>query len=220
MKTMQVFGVMVILIGQFLFCCNPNKMTFNCEDSTNQISITDQADSLMILAERIQNTSIRSKSEECSRMFFELFPQNYERFNQIYGYNSHEELAVLYHYSSEHIRNILFSINTIPENEFAKKLICISIGARWGADAIAYFQFHMRDRFEENISLYSKMLSQLPESDIYAFWKFYYDGPHPQNYEVDFNVLYPKIYSVDKKLAEFLNKAYNDLLSMDDGHGR
>lgn len=62
-------------------------------------------------------------------------------------------------------------------------------------------------------------MGNFSSEDIISFWRFYIDGPHPDNYQKDFEELYRRYRTENAQVAELMKKAYEELLLESDRHG-
>ena len=46
------------------------------------------------------------------------------------------------------------------------------------------------------------------ESEIRSFWKFFFDGPHPENQQEMYNNVLDKLVKVDKAMIPIVKSAY------------
>ena len=96
-------------------------------------------------------------------------------------------------------------------------MIGIAKNGRWDADAVNHFQRGLREKIKSNLAYTVKKLNDLDQTEIKDFWRFYYDGPHPESYQERFNILQPKVASLDQHLGELFKEAYEELLAESDG---
>ncbi len=153
-----------------------------CTHNVNaQNTIVGSNDSLIAKAKRLQqyyNYSKEVSSGELFRkLFFEEFPNSFQELNAIYGYNN-DTAALLYYNSMDHI-NTLFDVNNINDTIFYKKIINISIGGHWDADAVEIFQDGLRKRVLLKPELVTYILEVYSKENIRKFWYFYFDGVFP-----------------------------------------
>jgi hypothetical protein len=174
-------------------------------------------DSLLVEYYNLATTS--KDSNLYKNKFFEIFPDNFQLFNSIYGYkdiySDSAYLAPLYDVSIEHIELFFTLSNTINKSNFIKKVINISLDGYWNADAVNYFQDEMQDFFlpnteqflkllksytadevEEsflnNVDQFLKVLESYTDIEIKSFWHFFFDGIIFDN---DYNIrMYGRVY--------------------------
>lgn len=127
-------------------------------------------------------TSVFSEQEQDNnqinqRTYFELFPNSFENFEQTFGYKN-GKAAPLYD-GHEYVVKF-FSLDSIPESEQINKWINISINGHWDADAVNYFQHHLRPRIFSNIDLTYNLLKERRDQEIESFFYFFFNEIHPQ----------------------------------------
>jgi hypothetical protein len=44
----------------------------------------------------------------------------------------------------------------------------------------------------DNVSLFCELLSERTDEEIYSFWYFYFEGPHPSNMKKDYDSVIPE----------------------------
>ena len=76
-------------------------------------------------------------------------------------------------------------------NQFYRKLIMIAMHGKWKADAVGIFQHNLTSRITQNIEIISKELDSYNNDEIYSFWRFCFDGPHPDD-QINKKLLHPK----------------------------
>lgn len=155
---------------------------------------------------------INNKSRDDSVAFFKCFPSTFSLFKAIYDYGS-----PLYEESYSHIE-FFFSNISVDESQMIDKLIGLSIGGRWDADAINYLSKGTRDFVNSHISATVSVLQNKSEIESYLFWLFIFDSPHPSNLREDFNVIYTKVFAQNVVQANLLRKAYVYLIESEKHH--
>lgn len=138
------------------------------------------SDSIKIKSEKLKDyyskSSKRIDSLEYQILFFEEFPSDFDSFNRLYGYDT--SAMPLYDEAFDHIE--LFNrISCISNEEYYKKIISISIGGHWDADAVNYFQDGLRLHVLQKPDLIFKLLANKSDKEIFDFWFFYFDCPFP-----------------------------------------
>ncbi len=59
------------------------------------------------------------------------------------------------------------------------------------------------------------LLSKYTDNQIKSFWYFLFDGPHPQNYQKEFEKIHAAIAEINPRIAYFMQEAFDRLLSED-----
>lgn len=81
----------------------------------------------------------------------------------------------------------------IPEVHFINKVIDVSLGGQWIADAAEHFQSHMRQLAAKKTGVFFDLVSQRPVADQISFFHFFFDELRPQWKEV------PEVFAVVKE---------------------
>lgn len=151
-------------------------------------------------------------------LFFQYFPCSFTTFDSIYGYYPHDKhKGELRPFVDKHLE-LFFSLNMIPYEIKVKRIVDIAKEANW--DDGMEFQYYLQQHIVINSSKYFKEIQKLTDEEIFNIWYYFFDGPHPENYNDLFKELYAKGYTLNKNIAELMQKAYFKLLSEKkcDGH--
>ena len=185
---------------------------------TGQDSISQHSRILLDYFLKALNSTGNEKLENDS-LFFKDFPSTFKQMQDFYGYDAKNGAAPLYDYPIGHDQILYFSnLNTIPEKEYYRKYVSICINGIWQADNIRE-AFYFGNKLKTETKVACAYLSERPEKEIISVFKFIFDGPHPDNYQDDYEELSEIIKTEDSKLADLLKKSYDQLLSESDGHG-
>ena len=80
----------------------------------------------------------------------------------------------MYNLGYDHIVNGLGKLVTLlPDSVYCDKLIVISIGGRWEADAPNYLQLVVRKTMQKKSEVMFQRLSLLRQEDVFSFWRFF-----------------------------------------------
>ena len=150
-----------------------------------------KCDSLCFFANQIKAAK-GSSGKIYQEHFFSIFPNTYTELVEVYGYNPASNSCNLYDSGMVHIIQIFFNLKYIPDSLFIERLINLSIGASWEADAVNYVQHGMIKQMETTPELFLQKLDKRNDNEIEVFWRFYFDGPVKQD-----------------KIPAFLNKFRN-----------
>ena len=114
------------------------------------------------------------------QQFFDEFPSTFKQLDELYGYNYNTNisgpLGKLY---TEHIE-LFNGLSNVNDTLYYKKIIAISIGGHWDADAVNVFQHGLRNRILANPELALYILKNMTDDKIKSFWFFYFDAAHPK----------------------------------------
>ncbi len=154
--------------------------------------------------------------------FFEYFPNNFCELKSIFGYDETDTTEIsfgpLYEDSQRYIDAFFNKLN-IDQTKIVKRVIKICYDGYWQADGISIFQDYLHLGMKNNIVTYITELGLKDKNEILSFWHFYYDGPHPENYQEDYQRVYIKVQAIDPRVADLMKQSYKKLLSEYDGHG-
>jgi hypothetical protein len=162
--------------------------------------------------ERASDSKVKKHKE---RIFFLHFPCSFSTFDSIYGYypqdNNKGELRPMI---DKHLE-LLFSTEAVLPAIKYKRIVEIAKDGSW--DNGMEFQYLLQQDIWMNPSRYLEVIQQTDYSaqEIFSFWYFLFDGPHPENYKDDYNKLYNQCKELDSEIAELMRQAYEKLLSED-----
>lgn len=176
------------------------------DENNAKINMTEkkQIDRLKSIYNKYQTTSNKEIQTQLLDSFFILFPDSFSLFINLYGYN---EISIdstsygqLYDCSYPHVELFFKSKEIIESDIFIKKTINISLNGFWESDAVAIFKKHLIDLLISNKKLFYSILNEYNVKDIKSFWKFYFDEPHPENFDFkqlnDFKQLDSAMYDI------------------------
>lgn len=217
-----------IIIGfMMLFCC-----IYSCKEQGNQKvqkgtykstvkdSITNaDPNTLKSYYEKAHGTQDTLKFR---RLFFLMFPNNFNSFNSMYGYNDGKGEMPLYNFYEKHISFFCRLVSEQADAEGYNKLIRLGIGGHWDADPINLLQECIVQHVNRNPSLALMQLKQFNDKEIKSFWKFFYDGPHPSDIQIKkrYNSLYVKMKVLDTAIANLMKNEYERLVKEFETHGQ
>ena len=117
--------------------------------------------------------------------FFEALPPDFACFNRLFGYS--DGPAPLY---SEPQLYSLFPkiISAVAQPDYARKLVGLSVNARWEADQTGALQRATRSVLDTETKLFIKLLADLSADSERSVWAFLFGGPHPSNVPLTANV--------------------------------
>ncbi len=159
------------------------------------------------------------RNEKSQVKFLRYFPNSFEEFQQLFGYEEidqfNAEFGPLYEESGKYIEIYFLKLEKVDRQLLIEKVINISVGAHWEADAVSHFQSLMCPMFKNNMNLFLKELSSRKKSEIKGFWYFYFDCPHPSK-EIPDELA--QIKSLNKQIYELILQAHQEVLKVHKGH--
>ncbi|MEY8685301.1 hypothetical protein AB9N12_03860 [Bacteroides sp. AN502(2024)] len=118
------------------------------------------------------------KSVEVQKEFLDAFPDTWKSFLSTYDFYLKEDLT-MYKLGYDHIVNGLGNLVTLlPDSIYCDKLIALSIGGRWEADAPNYLQMVVRKAMQKKPEVMFQRLSLLRQEDVFSFWYFFFHSLH------------------------------------------
>jgi hypothetical protein len=121
-------------------------------------------------------------SEYYRQKFFENFPATFIEFKSLYGYQLIKDEFIpydLYNEGYDHIKLFNELQDIIAPNIYFTKIIDVSLAGYWQSDGVAYLHKLLIDKFKINLCCFLTILKSYSDNEIYSFWYFYFDGPHP-----------------------------------------
>ena len=110
--------------------------------------------------------------------FFQALPRDFACFNRLFGYG--DGPAPLY--SEPQLHDLFPKIAAIvPEQDYAIKLIGLSVNGKWEADQTGALRDALRAQIDKNPRLFVSVLSKLTADAERSVWSFLFGGPHPSN---------------------------------------
>ena len=175
-----------------------------------------RVDSIALQARQLKRLYLLStaSSKEVSynyrQQFFKEFPNDFNQLLNLYGYDDkNSKPSILYDEAPNHILKLFNSLSDINDTLYYRKIIQVSIGGHWDADAVNYFQHGLRERVLDKTELTVYLLSHIPEDKIKSFWYFYFDGVHPEK-QIPEQLL--RIKSIDSKIYGLMIEARNEVI--------
>jgi hypothetical protein len=169
--------------------------------------------------EQIAKRLIELHNNKDCKEFFNAFPNTFEKFNQLYGYDDQTGARRLYS-KSEHIP-YFFSCSEVSNRERLEKVIGIGINGKWDADSIGWFNDLAYDLVKDHPKEAKEILDNLSHEKAASFWYFLFDSPHPTDKQNVRNFeLMQFVLGKDSKQSKLLAEQFQKLRDSDDGHGR
>jgi len=220
-----------IFIVLFVACTNSNdnqnKAVFvNCDFCVRESQI-DYIERYKVLQASYEDLS---KADNQIK-FYCCFPKNFNEFELLFGYvdisqNNYDTLimkgneyiitdkeAPLYDYANEYIDTFFDRLESVSKNIKIKNVIEIAFAGVWDSDGVNIFQLYLQGDMIEYFKNYLILLDKYTDKEILSFWHFYFDGPHPKNYQKDFDELYKRYSEQNMRIASLMKEAYLELLT-------
>ncbi len=144
--------------------------------------------------------------------FFELFPDNFKDFVDLYGFDENTGEKPLYSDAKDHIP-FLFNAPKEYFTPLIEKTVNIAIKGKWEADAVSYFQQELYSLISEHQKDILLVLKPKSDKESAGIWYFIFDGSSKYDLQIQemFRTTYNKIKPLNSKQAEILKKEYNKL---------
>jgi len=186
----------------------------SCKGQVNNTQAKNRSKNQIEALKSDFNKAQGKDSVRYAKLFFAEFPTNFASFNSIYGYSDKGGPMPLYSLYEKHISLFCKLNSTQPTTDHFSKLIKLGINGHWDADAVNALQDCILSHVNEKPGLTVTLLKQFKEKEIRSFWKFLFDGPHPDDKEVkkQYDVLYKSIGLIDKSMANLMQNEYMKLV--------
>lgn len=151
------------------------------------------------------NQFTKGKDSLSEVFFFKMFPNNFKEFKVLYGYEEKDQKTIYGDLYKNDEQLFDYEPTYINKRKYIEKLIDISVGGVWQADSVNIIQMKINNLFVENSNLFIEILSKKSKSEIESFWKFFFDGPHPENQQEMYNNV---LNNIDKAMIPIVKSAY------------
>jgi len=160
----------VVSVGLALVCAAPG-LVHACPDQAYEKHLTALgALTSAVMAEKPEPSALAA--------FFLALPPDFSCFDRLFGYG--DGPAPLY--SQPLLHDLLPKIAAVvPEQDYANKLVGLSVGAQWEADQINALQGAVRTLLDTNPRFFVGVLSKLTADAERSVWSFLFGAPHPSN---------------------------------------
>ncbi|WP_321480952.1 hypothetical protein [uncultured Bacteroides sp.] len=142
-------------------------------------------------------------------VFFKEFPDTFEDFLSLYGFDDEKGAMPFYSCYDKHVR-FFFDSYDLNKEKFIPKLFNLAKEGHWEADATGL----LRDKISDFIKKHSKdmveYLETKPDDEVVPFWHYVFDGSSRNNPVSDakFNTIYKLIKAINKKQANILKEEF------------
>ncbi|MDO5571658.1 MAG: hypothetical protein Q4F97_09395 [Bacteroidales bacterium] len=149
-----------------------------------------------------------SESKEAEKNFFNAFPNTWGEFIVTYQFTNLDDDLTMYNNSYNHI-NAFGKLKTIADSIYFKKLINLSIGAEFWADAPNYLQSLLHKKMTSNGDDIMKSLKTLRKGYQLQFWQFYWSkSVKDEATEQEYNDLIKKFIDVYPNQISYIKDGY------------
>jgi hypothetical protein len=176
----------VVYLGLFMaVSCNSSELELKSNAQVVQTPIVQVnttpkvKDELEQVAKRLTELHDNKNCKE----FFNAFPNTFEEFDRLYGFDDEKGGRILYSKFPEHF-SYFFDCPDVSAQEKLIKVIKIGVDGRWNdAVPIGVFEESAFDLIIDNPSKAREILDSLPDEKAASFWYFLFDRPHPTDKE-------------------------------------
>lgn len=214
---LKVILIAYIILTVYGSCKNPTEnktATISKQDSNTYVKLANR------LKDDYKHASDTVNNEFYKQKFLSDFPATFDSFYHLYGYSDSLGEMPLYKDYEKHIE--LFCEEANKSEIGAEKIMRLGIDGRWEADAVGSLQTCIRVFVTNKIDLVIPKFKEFTQSQIHSFWKFYFDGPHPDDKEIknQYSLILAKVKVADAAMANIIKNEYEDLLKAADIHGK
>lgn len=206
---------LVLFLGLFMaVSCNSSELELKSNAQVVKTPIV-QVSNTPEIKDSLEQAAIRLielyDNKNCKE-FFNAFPNTFQDFNQLYGYDDKKGERRLYSKYEEHIA-YFFDCSELPDREKLNKVIRIGIGGEWEADTVETFQQSAFNLIKDHSNEAKEVLDNLPDDKASSFWHFLFDGPHPTDKEIVRRVdLLSDSFGKKSKQSKLLSEQYKKLV--------
>lgn len=190
------------------FSCSNNGQDFRSQN----LSIEERV-SILFKIDR-GGSFLLSKQDEA--LFLRAIPNTFEEYKRFYLKPWVLNGDKIYLSGERHFSSILMCLESISKRKKIGILIKIAMGGDWDADDISYFQNLVQIQIASEIQISTELMGNLLGEEVRSFWHFYFDGPHPENLQSEYNQLYDRVSKIDQGVANLMKESYQTLLEQSD----
>lgn len=148
--------------------------------------------------------------------FADEFPKTYDDFMKLYGYDQETgHAAPLYHEAYDHI-SFLFSDDRILQPEYLTRLLTLTHGFYWEADAPSILRMHIESMLKDYPDLISDFMKDKDDDLVKDFLKCAIATPHPEPENPHYYNEYLKLVKLyedrSAKIVKLLKTAHEELV--------
>lgn len=160
------------------------------------------------------NQFAKTKDSLSEVLFFDMFPNNFKDFKNLYGYDDSYNDNIfrgspLY---SDYTHILDYNILNVSTRDYLYKIISIALNGRWQGDNVNFLQDKFWDFYKSDTELFFNALVEQCKSKkaLSSFWIFYFDGPapnHPSKVKMYEDIL-QKLETLDSTMIPIVKSAY------------
>lgn len=148
--------------------------------------------------------------------FADEFPKTYDDFMKLYGYDQETgHAAPLYHEAYDHI-SFLFSDDRILQPEYLTRLLTLTHGFYWEADAPSILRMHIESMLKDYPDLISDFMKDKDDDLVKDFLKCAIATPHPEPENTHYYNEYLKLVELYEdrsvKIVKLFKTAHEELV--------
>lgn len=149
-----------------------------------------------------------SNLETNELIFFESFPDSFEKFVALYGVDK-----PLYESGYDHLM-ALYNLKTISIKSLVEKYIELSKNGIWNADNTGDLQWQSFDKITNNTEVANRYLMSMSELEVRSVFYFLLDGPHPEDKgkKTEFEILVEKFRQINPIYVEWVQSEYSKVV--------
>ena len=194
----------ILIICVFcIFSCSSDSQNKICSDS---FTINEKISNLFNLE---VNHILLSDYQET--IFFCSLPNNFNEYILYYSKSWKFKNQKIWLSEGYHLQKYLPRLKKISKYKVLNKLFELGKGGRWDAE-VHVLQDIIQSEYAVFITTAIELLNNKPEKEILSFWHFFYDGPHPENCQKDYEELYKRYHKENPRIAKLMKQSYEKLL--------
>lgn len=107
--------------------------------------------------------------------FLDAFPSSFHDFIMVYQFQEGEDYDLtMYYKGADHINRGLYKLNLVPDTVFCDKIIQLSFGGYWEADAANYLQHLVQKTTRDKSEVMFERLEKFTVGQQVSFWFFFF----------------------------------------------
>jgi len=142
-------------------------------------------------------------------LFFKAFPDTFEDFLNLYGFDDEKGEMPLYLCYEKHIK-FFFKSYDLNKGKFIPKLFNLAKEGHWAADATGVLQNEILIFIEIHPNDVVGYLETKPDSEVTHFWHYIFDGSsrNDKQNNAKFDTIYNLIKAINKKQGNIIKEEF------------